>query len=232
MPNDPTPNPAPAASGSSFYRWLIIVLGSLLALLVLYRINGGGQAQALSPTPQAMSTPHLPRMSVIPPFSLTERSGKIITNADLANKVWVADFVYTTCPGPCPLVTAEMAKIQQAEAGDPHLQLVTFTVDPQTDTPPVLAAYADKFHADPSKWFFLTGPEKPLYALIETGFLQAVQDNHGQSLDPGQGTVTHSTYFALVDANGIMRGAYQSQDPDECKQLLNDITALEQEAGL
>ena len=125
-----------------------------------------------------------------------------------------------------------MAKIQQALAGDPHVQLVTFTVDPQTDTPAVLAAYADKFHADPNKWWFLTGPEKPLYALIENGFLQAVQDNRGTPQQDGQFTVTHSTYFALVDANGIMRGAYQSQDPDECRQLLSDITALEQEAGL
>jgi protein SCO1/2 len=225
MPNDPTTNPpAPTASGPSFYRWLIIVLGILIALVVLYRASDPGTT--LPPRQR------LPKMSTIPPFVLTERSGKVITNADLAGKVWVADFVYTTCPGPCPLVTAQMAKIQQTEAGDPHVQLVTFTVDLQTDTPTVLAAYADKFQADPKKWWFLTGPEKPLYALIEDGFLQAVQDNRNQPLAEGQFTVTHSTYFALVDANGIMRGAYQSQDPDECKQLVSDIAALEQEAGL
>jgi protein SCO1/2 len=231
MTTEPTHQPAPpAASGPSFYRWLILVLGVFLVLVILYRTTE--TEPQLAPTPQAQGVPRLPKMSVIPPFTLTERSGRIITNADLNGKVWVADFVYTMCPGPCPLVTAELAKIQQAEISDPHVQLVTFTVDPQTDTPPVLAAYADKFHADANKWWFLTGPQKPLYSLIESGFLQAVQDNHGQPLDPGQGTVTHSTYFALVDANGIMRGAYQSQDPDECKQLLLDITALEQEAGL
>ncbi|HEX4139948.1 MAG TPA: SCO family protein [Candidatus Methylacidiphilales bacterium] len=225
MSADPTPNPpAPAAQGPSFYRWLMIVLGIFIALVVLYRATDTG--------PQMPPRQRLPKMSIIPPFTLTERSGKIITNSDLSGKVWVADFIYTTCPGPCPLVSAALAKIQQNVAGDPHVQLVTFTVDPQTDTPQVLAAYADHFHADPNKWWFLTGPEKPLYALIQNGFLQAVQDNHGQPLEDGQGTVTHSTYFALVDANGIMRGAYQSQDPDECKQLLSDITALEQEAGL
>jgi protein SCO1/2 len=225
MSTEPTPNPT--ASSPSFYRWLIIVLGIFLLLVLLYR--------ATEPSPQELvegAHPRLPKISIIPPFTLNERSGKVITNSDLNGKVWVADFVYTTCPGPCPLVTAEMAKIQQAVASDPHVQLVTFTVDPQTDTPPVLAAYADKFHADPNKWWFLTGPEKPLYALIQNGFLQAVEDDHGQKLDAGQGTVTHSTYFALVDANGIMRGAYQSQDPDECKQLLTDIAALEREAGL
>ncbi len=77
----------------------------------------------------------------------------------------MADFIYTTCPGPCPLITAGMAKIQNAVANDPHVQLVTFTVDPQTDTPAVLAKYADKYGADPNRWWFLTGPEKPLYDL-------------------------------------------------------------------
>ena len=227
MPTVPTTTPpAPPASGPSFYRWLIMVLGIFLALLVLYRITDS------APAPTLAQAQRLPKMSTIPPFVLTERSGKVITNADFAGKIWVADFVYTTCPGPCPLVSAEMLKIQKAVANDPHVQLVTFTVDPQTDTPAVLAAYAAQFHADPNKWWFLTGPEKPLYNLIQSGFLQAVQDNRGQPQEPGQFTVTHSTYFALVDVNGIMRGAYQSQDPDERKQLLADIAALEREAGL
>lgn len=222
MPTSPTS--PPASSGPSFYRWLIVVLGTVIALLVLYRLTDISEA----PAPRSA----LPKMSVIPPFTLTERSGRVITNRDLAGKIWVADFVYTTCPGPCPLVTAAMTKIQQAEAGDPHVQLVTFTVDPQTDTPGVLAKYADTYHADASKWWFLTGPEKPLYDLIENGFLQAVQDNRNQPPEPGQFTVTHSVNFALVDANGIMRGSYNSQDPDDCKKLVHDIGVLEQEAGL
>jgi protein SCO1/2 len=227
MSTNPTPNPpAPPASSPSFYRWLIAVLGIFLLIVLLYR--------GTEPTPQelaAAARPRLPKISTIPPFTLNERSGKVITNSDLAGKVWVADFVYTMCPGPCPMVTAEMAKIQQAVANDPHVQLVTFTVDPQTDTPPVLAAYADKFHADANKWWFLTGPEKPLYDLIEKGFLQAVEDNRRSQQD-GQFTVTHSTNFALIDTNGIMRGSYKSQDPDDCQQMLSDIAALEREAGL
>jgi len=219
------PPPPSTAQGPSFYRWLIIVLGVFLLLVLMYRVT--------EPTPQelaAAARPKLPKMSVIPHFELTERSGKIISNNDLAGKIWVADFVYTMCPGPCPLVTAELAKIQQKVADDPHVQLVTFTVDPQNDTPPVLAAYADKFHADANKWWFLTGPEKPLYDLIEKGFLQAVEDERGQQ--NGQFTVTHSTNFALIDANGVMRGSYKSQDPDDCQQMLQDIATLEREAGL
>jgi protein SCO1/2 len=223
MPPVQTAPQTPAPAAPSFYRWLIMVLGIVILLLVLYRSTD---------TEPSAPPSKLRRLSVIPPFSLTERSGRQITNRDLAGKIWVADFVYTTCPGPCPLVTAEMVKVQDATMNDPHVQLVTFTVDPETDTPGVLAQYADAYHADPNKWWFLTGPEKPLYELIQNGFLQAVQDNHGQSLEQGQGPVTHSLYFALVDGDGTMRGAYDSTGGEERPDLLRDIKILEQEAGL
>ena len=215
------PPPTPAAP--SFYRWLIMVLGIMILLVVLYR--------ASDTEPEAPPS-QLRRISVIPPFSLTERSGRQVTNRDLTGKIWVADFVYTTCPGPCPLVTAELARVQAATMNDPHVQLVTFTVDPVNDTPGVLAKYADAYHADPNKWWFLTGPEKAMYDLIQNGFLQAVQNNRGQPLEPGQGPVTHSLYFTLIDGEGNMRGAYDSTDGAERPELLRDIKILEQEEGL
>jgi protein SCO1/2 len=218
--------PPPKSSAPSFYRWLMIVLGLVILVVVMYR----GTESSAPDYPPPTTSGQMHRM--IPPFSLTERSGKQITNRDLAGKIWVADFIYTTCPGPCPLVTAEMAKIQQALAGDPHVQLVTFTVDPQTDTPGVLAKYADSYHADPNRWWFLTGQEKPLYDLIQNGFLQAVQDNRGQPAEAGQFTVTHSTSLALVDAGGVMRGVYNSTGGEERATLLHDIAALEKEDGL
>jgi protein SCO1/2 len=120
-----------------------------------------------------------------------------------------------------------MAKIQDAVAHDPQVQLVSFTVDPQTDTPPVLAKYADQYHADPNRWWFLTGPEKPLYNLIGNGFLQVVQDNRGQPPQEGQFTVTHSTYLALVDGNGNVRGFYDGVGAGGRADLLRDIKVLE-----
>ncbi len=217
-----TPPPTTAAPSPPFYRWMIVALGFLIVVVMVYRANN---------TPPGLPESPLRRLSIIPPFSLTERSGRLITNRDLAGKIWVADFVYTTCPGPCPLVTAELAKVQAATMDDPRVQLVTFTVDPVTDTPGVLAKYADSYHADPNKWWFLTGPEKPMYDLIQNGFLQAVQDNRSQPAVPGQFTVTHSLYFVLVDANGIMRGTYDSTGGEERPELLRDIKILEQEAG-
>jgi cytochrome oxidase Cu insertion factor (SCO1/SenC/PrrC family) len=211
-PDRPTPSP---------YRWTIRILGVLIVAVIGYRI--AMQAGVSQPS-------ELPRINDVPPFMLTERSGRTITNHDLSGKIWVADFIFTTCPGPCPIITAGMAKIQEAVAQDPHVQLVTFTVDPEDDTPAVLAAYADRFGADHDRWWFLTGPEKPLYDLIKNGFYQAVQDNHGQPLEPGQFVVTHSTRLVLVDAAGIVRGAsYDGLGADGRAELLRDIKTLEKE---
>jgi protein SCO1/2 len=216
-----TTNPAPmrTAVAPSFWRWLMLVLGLLILLLAMYRAM---EVQAGSPST-------LRKISTIPPFALTERSGREITNRDLLGKVWIADFVYTSCPGPCPLITAEMARMEQKLAGDPRVQFVTFTVDPQNDTPAVLAKYADHYGADANRWWFLTGPQKPVYDLIQNGFYQAVVDNHGAPPEPGQFAVTHSTQFALVDAQGNMRGSYNAQDDDERAHLLRDVQRLERE---
>jgi protein SCO1/2 len=202
------------------YRWLMMILAVVIVGVLLVRYSNPAR------TPSASA---LPKYTIVPPFSMTERSGRTITNADLLGKIWVADFIYTTCPGPCPLVTASMAKVQEAVAHDPCVQLVTFTVDPQTDTPGVLAAYADKFGADPGRWWFLTGPEKPLYNLIQNGFYQVVQDNRGQPPAEGQFTVTHSTKMVLVDGDGNVRGFFDGVGSDGRASLLQSIKTVENE---
>jgi len=214
----------PAPAKPSYYRWPIRVLAVLLVAIAVYRFSN----ETPSPEQGHIST-ELPKIREVPAFTLTERSGKTISNRDLAGKIWVADFVYSTCPGPCPVITANMAKIQAAVANDPRVQLVTFTVDPQTDTPSVLAAYADKYGADKDRWWFLTGPEKPMFDLIQNGFLQTVEDNRGKPLEAGQFTVTHSTYFVLVDANGWIRNSYDGVDADGRDSLLKGIKILEKE---
>ena len=169
----------------------------------------------------------LKRYAKVPPFSLTERSGRTISNHDLEGKIYVADFIFTTCPGPCPLISANMARLRQKLAGDDRVQIVSFTVNPQDDTPAVLAAYADRLGADPQRWWFLTGPKQPIYDLIQNGFFQAVQDNHGRQLEPGEYIVTHSVYVVLVDAQGFIRGFYNGLDPEAQASLLHDIRRLE-----
>jgi len=212
--------PASSPTPRSSYRGLIYFLAFLIAALVIYRLN--------TPPPGVSK---LPVYTIVPPFSFTERSGKTISNQDLAGKIWVADFIYTTCPGPCPLVSANMARLQKSVASDPNVQLVTFTVDPNHDTPPVLAAYADKFGADANRWWFLTGAEKPMDTLIQNGFWQAVQDNQGSAADGGF-TVTHSTKLVLVDADGNVRGFYDGVGTDGRANLLQSIKTLEKEENL
>ncbi len=217
------PDSNPARRGRSSLYWPVRFLGLVILALLAWTWFS-------HPEPPAAST--LKNLGIVPPFSLIERSGRNITNADLRGKIWVADFIFTTCPGPCPLVTANMVKIQRAVEHDPRVQLVTFTVDPTDDTPAVLAAYADKFGADHYRWWFLTGPEKPLYDLIQNGFYQVAEDNHGQQLQPGEYIVTHSTRLALVDADGVIRGFYDGVDADGRAQLLSAIQTLETEENL
>ena len=212
--------PTPPKSAPSPYRWPIRILAVLIVGVVAYHFATRGSVSQAS---------ELRRINDVPPFVLTERSGRTITNQDLRGKIWVADFIFTTCPGPCPLVTANMAKVQDAVAHDPRVQLVTFTVDPQDDTPAVLADYANKFGADPNRWWFLTGPEKAIDDLIENGFYQVVQDNRGHPLEPGQFLVTHSTQMVLVDADGIVRGSFTGLGDDGRRDLLEGIQTLEKE---
>lgn len=223
MTTNPYDSPRETASAQPrrLYRGVLVFGALLIAMLAVVKYGLGGHGGTSS---------ELKRINIVPPFAFTERSGRTITNNDLFGHIWVASFVYTTCPGPCPLVTAGMAKIQDAVAHDPQVQLVTFTVDPNHDTPAVLAAYADKFGADKNRWWFLTGPEKAVYSLVRDGFFLPVQDNTGQPAD-GQFTVTHSTQLALVDPNGTVRGYFDGLGSEGRADLLNAIKILEKESN-
>lgn len=146
----------------------------------------------------------------VPPFVLTERSGRRVTNADLRGKAWVASFVFTRCSGPCPALTATVAKLQEELKGVPDVRFVTFTVDPDRDTPDELKKYAERFGADPERWLFLTGPEKELHALATGGFkLLAAKKPNG---DPGD-EFDHSTKLAVVDKGGVIHRVFDGMTP-------------------
>lgn len=112
----------------------------------------------------------------VPDFALTERSGRRITRADLLGKVWIANFIYTHCTETCPLQSAQMARLQANLQGEPDVRLVSITVDPEQDTPQVLAEYASRFGADRERWLFLTGERRPIYTLALEGFRLSVAD--------------------------------------------------------
>jgi protein SCO1/2 len=149
----------------------------------------------------------------VPAFALTNQDGQRVTMDDLTGKVWLADFVYTTCPGSCPMITEHMALLQgKLPAG---VRQVSFSTDPENDSPAVLKAYAEKFGAGP-QWTFLTGPKTAIYDLIEHGFKLPIQTPPGAQ-------IIHSTRIALVDKRGMVRGFYDGTDYGSDEQILADL---------
>jgi protein SCO1/2 len=169
----------------------------------------------------------LPRLGTLPAFQLVERSGRPLTSASLRGKVWMADFIFTTCGGACPAMTARMARLR-GEVPD-EVVFVSFTVDPVRDTPEALSRYAASFKAD-DRWLFVTGPQKALYALSTEGFkLAAMEVPPAEQEAGGDGPFLHSSKFVLVDRLGEIRGYYDSTDEDEMKALVADLTRLRAE---
>jgi len=160
--------------------------------------------------------PPLPTYGMVSDFSLTDQNGAAFSSKTLDNHVWVADFIYTNCPGPCPRMSSQMHQVQNALAGDEGARFVSFTVDPARDTPPVLTAYSKHFEADPVKWFFLTGDLGTLNHLSKDVFRLAAVDS----------TLDHSTRFVLVDRRGRIRGFYSSFDKDAIPTLIADAKRL------
>jgi cytochrome oxidase Cu insertion factor (SCO1/SenC/PrrC family) len=166
----------------------------------------------------------LQRYGAVPDFTLTERSGNPLSLKELRGKIWIADFIYTNCTDTCPLQTAMLAKLQQEYAAFRDLRLVSFSVDPERDSAPVLALYAEKHGADADRWYFLTGPRERLLDLIQKGFHLAVATAPLRT-EP-DGMIAHSPRFVLVDKQSQIRGYYDSREPEALARLKNHIDIL------
>src|SRR5438874_67709 len=103
------------------------------------------------------SAPRLPSYGNVPEFQLTAQTAKPFDSASLNGHIWVVDFIFTNCPGPCPRMTSQMKQVLRATEDNPAVRFVSISIDPKRDTPEVLASYARKFHADTERWVFLTG---------------------------------------------------------------------------
>jgi len=157
----------------------------------------------------------LPKLADVPHFALTDQTGAEFDSAKLANHVWVADFIFTNCPGPCPRMSSQMRQVQTALAVN-DVRLVSFTIDPARDTPEALSAYALRYTARPGIWYFLTGPVESLRHLDRDVF-------HLGDID---GTLQHSTRFVLMDRKSRVRGYYLTSEPDAIDRLISDAKSL------
>jgi protein SCO1/2 len=176
--------------------------------------------------------PALPEWGAVPAFTLTDQDGKPFGNRDLDGRIWVADFVFTTCPSVCPRMTETMSALQtwltnRALGGRVHL--VSISVDPARDTPEKLRAYAERFHARPAGWTFLTGPQKTVEDAVVHGFKVAISREKDDSQDGF--ALVHGTQFILVDAKQHIRGYYDANDHESMAKLRRDVQSLAERGG-
>ncbi len=157
-------------------------------------------------------------------FILVERTGKRTTSADMRGKVWIADFIYTTCTDTCPTQSAAMAMLQGKFGNRSDLRFVSFSVDPERDTPEVLSRYADRFRASADRWLFLTGDKEQIARLVQQGFrLSAAALTEATSKES---IILHSPRFVLIDRQSQIRGYYDSRDSTALERLNKDVVLL------
>jgi protein SCO1/2 len=189
--------------------WALLVVATLLIVTTrLTRQPAGasvGGAAKLQP------------LYEVPEFELIDQDGKTVKTSDLRGKVWIADFIFTNCAGPCPVMTSKMVDLQKLLTR-PDVKLVSFTVDPERDTPAVLKEYAKRFGADESRWSFLTGDAQRIAELARAMNVAARKE--------ADATISHSTFFLLIDRSARVCGIYRTSEEDSTRKLADDATEL------
>lgn len=205
--------PAERSTSLGATVWKTVLLGLPLVVATVFFFVWRGQINQLANRP-------IRSYGTVPNFQLTNQNNQPFGSTQLAGKIWIADFIFTSCPGPCPMVSSRMSELQKPlEKTDVHL--VSFSVDPEKDTPKVLRGYADKLKAEPVRWDFLTGSKSTIYDLSKNGFKLAVSDGNEEA-----GVPVHSTRMVLVDRHGEIRGYYEATAADAVTKVLADTSHL------
>ncbi|RTY88365.1 SCO family protein [Flavobacterium sp. RSP15] len=157
-------------------------------------------------------------------FSFVNQNGKTITQKDYEGKIYVADFFFTTCGSICPKMTTNLSDIQKVFANDPKVKLLSHTVFPETDSVPVLKAYAKKYKVDASKWNLVTGDKKEIYTMARKSYLAVKLGEPSELYD-----MVHTENFVLVDTKKRVRGFYDGTNKEDMKRLIDDIRFLSAE---
>tara|TARA_Y100001936_G_scaffold55462_1_gene54366 strand:+ start:1084 stop:1668 length:585 start_codon:yes stop_codon:yes gene_type:complete len=158
----------------------------------------------------------LPVIGSIPEFEFIDSEGQSVNLNTLKGKVWVADFIFTTCTMACPIMTDNMNTIHKKYKKNDNLRLVSISVYPEYDTPEVLKEYASQYNANTDKWHFLTGKETTVKNVIKNGF----------KIGDYEDIIFHSEKFALVDKNGMIRSYYNGMKTEDMDKLKKDINRL------
>lgn len=162
--------------------------------------------------------------ATVPPFFLLDQNGDSVTNQLVSNKMYVADFFFTTCPTICPVMKKQLLRVYEKYKGDPGLMILSHTIDPDHDTLAVLKDYGERLGSDGKQWRFLWGDREQIYELAEQGYYATAMPD---STEPGG--FVHSGGLILVDGKGRVRGVYNGTDEKEVDHLLLDIDLLKRE---
>jgi protein SCO1/2 len=197
---------------------------ALLTLLVGFALAGVTLAAVRLARPRGA----LPVIGAVPTFTMRDQRDRVVTDQSLRGAVSIVDFFFTSCPVSCPRLTGRMAALgkdlaAREHGSPPRVRLVSITVDPETDTPAKLAAYAERYQADAERWWFLSGPAERLGDVVVAGFKVRYE-----KADPALGIneIMHGNWFVLVDRESRIRGYYLSDDPERIRELVGDAERL------
>lgn len=165
----------------------------------------------------------LPVLNYTKPFSFTDQDGRTVTEKNVQGKVYVVEYFYTTCPGICPKMNANMHLVYNAYKNEPNFLILSHTVFPEIDSVSVLKRYSDSLQADSNKWLFLTGAKQALYNSARMSYLLDDPENNRQDISD---QFIHTQFFALVDKSGRVRKIYDGLKTEDINRLKKDIAKL------
>ena len=211
------------------FRLFFIVLLALSSVIIVLMYQALKPEKRLPVYQPSMVNPELVDSTLvyvkkyhsIADFKLINQNGDTISQADYADKIYIADFFFTTCPTICPVMTANMADIQQIIKGDDEVMLLSHSVTPEIDSVPQLKKYALEKGVIDAKWNLVTGDKKQIYELARKSYLAVLTDGDGGPYD-----MIHTENFILVDKERRIRGFYDGTSSDEVAQLLEDLKVL------
>lgn len=214
------------------YRTFILIFLGISALILGLFYNALKPLPVLPVYQPAMvnfelvdsSYQHLKKFHRIAPFQLQNQLGETVTEKTFQNKIYIADFFFTTCPTICPIMTDHMRELQDQLLDDPQVLFLSHSVTPEIDSVAQLQRYAQNKGVVPGKWHLVTGPKKQIYQLARQSYLVAKDDGDGGPFD-----MIHTENFVLVDPDKRIRGYYDGTDPLAMETLLEDLKILQKE---
>lgn len=163
----------------------------------------------------ALRSPAPPVLFEVPSFTLTNQAGQPFDTASLRGHVWVADIIFTRCPGPCARMTRRLAELHTAIPAREPVRFLTLTTDPAYDTPAVLAQYARGFKADPARWQFLTGTKTQIADAATRALKLTAHEKEPAKMESPNDLFIHSTILIIVDKQGRARAIIETEPGDE-----------------